>query len=102
MTQGRRICGSVDIDTSSYDLRLEGISFPFYIRDVPEVEIEERGMVGLVTITILADNIRITSDHPRDRLTVADHAWIDSTLNNILEEKLGDTLAWLRATGHSV
>lgn len=100
-----KIARDITIDHTKHEIRIEGVKFPFYVRADPAVEAATYDHpVNYVTIEILVDNVRVITD---DGVQFYDtkgerSAWVAAMVTNIVEERLADTLAWLRANGHNV
>ena len=96
-----RICKEIEVLLDRHQVLIEGIEFPFHLREAPTVEVEQDAICW-VTLTVAADSAYFNQSHQRHRLNEVDRVWCQSTLHNIVEESLADTLAWLRAAGRPV
>ena len=103
-----RIARDIVVDYERSQVLIEGVPLPFYVD--PEIEVEAAGNeypVNVVRLGILAENVTLrtlslmTGDEHFDGLGQRS-VWVAATVEGIVEERLVDTLAWLRANGHDL
>lgn len=102
------IARDVVVDYERSVIEIEGVPLPFFVH--PEIEVAPADSdypINVVRLGILAENVtlRTVSPMPGDEV-YDDHGkrsdWVRATVANIAEERLADTLAWLRGSGHDL
>lgn len=94
-----RVAHEIVVDHKAHEIRIDGLTFPYYVEEGPEVDTIE-GMIGVLRVGIYADNLSvITSDGTERHLTTpmkqVELAWAAQRGREIVREGLADVIAWI-------
>jgi hypothetical protein len=96
----RKIAHEIVVDNQKNEIRIDGIAFPYYVMEQPEIMSVGDGMLGAVQVGILADNVTFISSngetqHPVVGSHEADLEWARRRAEEIVLLGLRDIIKQL-------
>jgi hypothetical protein len=93
-----KIAHTVELDHVKHELRIDGLTFPYYVEPDPQVYVLD-GRVGVLQVGIYADNLSvITAEGTQTKVSAPHHiemAWAAERGKEIVRDGLADVIAWL-------
>lgn len=99
-----KIAHSIVLDGQAERMLIDGVAFPFYTKEDPEIELIRLGHgstdIGAVHVGILADNITVISKSgkihtPVTASTEVELAWARARAKEIVHEGLAPIIEWI-------